>query len=121
PMEFVKTEPYEAGLKVLFNAPNDFLGHWVRERYKSHIEEAFSQVTGSQCTLVITVSEETKQAAPVYEPPVESSKQSTSSKTSNTHLPIITGGNNSRYSPEVALDPRYTFESFVVGASNQFA
>ena len=138
PLVFVGTEPVDGGLKIHFAAANDFSAQWIRDQYRKTIENAFCQVTGSTCELVLT-TRETKDSPQVqFEPPTERRMQPTS-PTLNTSSSSSTSGNSfsghgpgsglhspsyfaeARNTFEPALDPRHTFDSFVVGASNQFA
>jgi chromosomal replication initiator protein len=143
PLRFIETETSEAGLKVRMAAPNDFSAQWVRDQYRKSIEQALTQVTGLNCELLLTVQESIAQPSDHYEPPTASVAHNYSSQYSSHHVhqgsgnvssgnPSFggdfapTGGvvvsSGSRAKPlESALDNRYTLESFVVGASNQFA
>src|SRR3954462_5391235 len=46
PLEMVKSEQIEGGLRVHFAAANDFSAQWVRDHYRKAMETAFAQVTG---------------------------------------------------------------------------
>lgn len=131
PLELVKTESSSSGkgLTVHITAPNDFSVNWVRDRYLKIMEDAFTQVTGTQCQILFTANNSPEQTDLLFDAPLEnraSAAQATSTSSNSSH-----GGNkkNLRFSPnlqsslpsENPLDPRYNFESFVVGASNQFA
>jgi chromosomal replication initiator protein len=114
PLKLLRTEPTERGLRVVFEAPNTFSAGWCRDQYLKTFEAAFSQITGESCEMVFLISENPDSAAP-YEPPVEPRPQPVPS----SGVVLATG--NRLAVAENTLDPRYTFESFVVGASNQFA
>jgi len=81
--------------------PNKFFADWLQEHYREIIAEIGGEVTGRRLTIVFTIShynfnapeeQERPKAAPRPAPPTISN-----------------------------LNPKYTFERFVVGASNQFA
>ncbi|OFZ20220.1 MAG: hypothetical protein A2X94_09450 [Bdellovibrionales bacterium GWB1_55_8] len=131
PLEFVRTEEAIGGLKVYLAAPNEFSAQWIREYYKKSLEAAFSQVTGSHCEALIIVREAPRDAdsprerpgsepEALPEPPAErrnvraESFPGSPGQTSGYGIVRSGGG-------EISLDQRYTFDSFVVGASNQFA
>jgi chromosomal replication initiator protein len=131
PLELVHTEKTDSGIRVNLAAPNSFSAQWVRDHFRKAVESAFTQITGSNCELVVTVKAEgTNPTAPrEYEdlgPPQHSNPIAPPSQQSNQGIQVnsgpagvvITGGSGGR---DAALEPRYTFESFVVGASNQFA
>ncbi len=118
PMEFLRTEPSEKGLRIVFSAPNDWSAQWVRDHYKEAIERSFAQVTGTECSLHLLTQEKSEAQNQTFEPPVEARSQQAISGIATGV--VVTSG--TRPSPtEQALDVRYTFDSFVVGASNQFA
>lgn len=144
PLEMVSTESGDTGLRIRLAAPNDFSANWVRDHYKKTIETAFSQITGSSCEIVLSVKEggeESAQhsiveeefaleapnlghstaflarpaaAAPSSQPRSAPAAQSGSGVVLNSGSRIVIEG-------EQQLEPRYTFDTFVVGASNQFA
>ncbi len=143
PLEMLGTETAENGLRVRLAAANDFSAKWVRDHYKSVIETAFAQVTGSACELVISVKEgaedaqsyENEPAFALEEPAHATSFLSPPSSLLNSlsakaaPAPVTNAGNGAILNPgsrivveaEQHLEPRYTFDTFVVGASNQFA
>jgi chromosomal replication initiator protein len=126
PLELVRTEESDSLLRIHFAAPNDFSAQWVRDHYRKAMEAAFTQVTGSACDVVFSAiaADDGADASPAsaYEPPVEVQPQLPSAPMSSAGMATgVVVSSASRSATEPALDPRYTFESFVVGASNQFA
>lgn len=133
PLEFVSSETAEHGHRIKMAAANDFSAQWVRDHYQKTIESALAQVTGAPCELVLTVGEPTKESLlnffdePVASelnsssPPPISSRNSASPPLPPTLAPagvvIQSGSRSSQDRPDL----RYTFDNFVVGASNQFA
>ncbi len=120
PLHFVKTEPTPNGsVRVHFLAPNDFSAQWIRDQYQAIIEDAFTQITGSPCELAIAVLDASESNEQPFRPPVVEQRQTVSGLGMQ-----ISGDSTPREarakSQVVGLDPRYTFENFVVGASNQF-
>jgi chromosomal replication initiator protein len=144
PLEMISTESAESGLRIRLAAPNDFSAQWVRDHYKKSIETAFSQVTGSSCEVMLTVKEGSEDAPVAHHEP-EFALEEPAAAHSTTFLspsagflnnlaakaaaPITNAGNGAVLSSasrivveaEQNLEPRYTFDTFVVGASNQFA
>lgn len=89
---------------------NDFARAWLEERYSQRLASALRQVVGSDMTIRFVVDRsavttEDRRAEPVLEPepgPVVAEPSASS----------ISAGE---------FDPKYTFDSFVVGESNSFA
>jgi chromosomal replication initiator protein len=120
PLEFLRSESTESGIRVYFEAPNDFSVDWIRDHYLKAMESSISQVTGLSCEVLFTIKEGRGAEPAAYEPPVEV-RVSSPGSTAVFSEPAITGGNSPKIQTEKTLDPRYIFQSFVVGASNQFA
>jgi len=122
PLEFVDSQASEKGLKIRLGAANDFSAQWVRDRYLGLLEAAFNQVMGTSCEVQIMVSEshlevEVSQNVSVVEEPSPTPNH-TVDPTGNYAVSLQSG---SRSAYDNGLDPRYIFDTFVVGASNQFA
>lgn len=83
--------------------PNKFFKDWLSENYRDVVQEAAKGIAGQECTVNFHIQEGRRQRAPA----------------DGRQLPL----------PEVrslqhglpSLNLKYTFESFVVGSSNQFA
>jgi chromosomal replication initiator protein len=91
---------------------NDFARDWVETRYAGLLTSALTQVTGSPMAVKFSVAGD--QALPgatveevedVLPTPVDAA-------------PVLTSRSRST---EIELNPKCTFDSFVVGASNQFS
>ena len=131
PMKVVSFEKAGERFRVVFAAANDFSVGWVRDHYLGEIRSALEQVMGSPCEVILTVSDDADSVPPPYEPPVEAPRapvQLPSPHGSVAHANhgggpgsgvVLTTGFRAPFEP--ALDNRYFFESFIVGASNQFA
>jgi chromosomal replication initiator protein len=89
--------------RVYLNVPNKFFRDWLTEHFLTPIEEALSRVAQQK----VTVSLEVKQEAQ------EKSLADKSVKKEGRERERAQRVNN--------LIPKYTFENFVIGASNQFA
>ena len=96
-------EPYAIadGGKLVLIAPTRSARDQVMKTYKGHIMNAVNQVTSSVSEIVVIVDEEKERFTPVE----------TESDAPVVHTPR-------EYAPSVT--DKYTFESFVVGQSNQF-
>jgi chromosomal replication initiator protein len=87
------------GESVELEVPNRFFKDWIQEHYSSHIKEVLSFLTQKPCLLKFRIRNE-KDFTP---PPLQTNDLLTTP-------PFQT-----------IFNPKYTFDNFVVGASNQFA
>ena len=92
--------------KANFATPTKFIGDWVDRNYGDSIKFEFAKHGLDVDRLVFAVSIENKIA------PANKSKKITESKNTKT---------GSRDLPGSSLDPRYTFDNFVVGKPNELA
>jgi chromosomal replication initiator protein len=99
PIHFVAAD----GEKVELEVPNRFFKEWINEHYSPLIKEAVSFLTQKPCSLQYRVRNEKKIEKDFIHTPVQSDE---------THL---------LPSFQPIFNPKYTFDNFVVGASNQFA
>ena len=84
--------------------PNKFFGEWLGQHYGSLLAEALAAVRGEGEVGVAFVT-----------------SQKTQGREAPPQAPPIRGPQPRRERRMVNLNPKYTFTSFVVGASNQFA
>ena len=84
---------------AVFEIPNKFLANWIRTKYSKQITDALKKISNSDLKIQIISSGETKKS-------IENSIQKEEIKN------LI---------ESTILNPSYTFESFVVGSSNQMA
>ena len=93
------------GNQLTVEVPNKFIKDWVKDNYKKNIEETLSQVGSIDYILDIKVNKKIKSQKISETPAV------------NTEIKkvIIKAGDIPN------LNPKYTFDTFVSGTSNQFA
>jgi chromosomal replication initiator protein len=104
PLRFVTQE----GSLLLVAAPHQFFKQWIEENFLPQIEEAVRREEGRETSVEIVVGGEEDIDAVRDAPPLD--------------LAAPAGAASSRQrSRNGALNPRYTFDRFVVGAGNQFA
>jgi len=84
----------------IISVPNDFIKNWLDKRYKNFIEDTVYDVIGTTFTVNFEIIGEEEEQ-------LENS------------FPKNTINNNSEQ--KHMLNPKYKFESFVVGAANRFA
>lgn len=78
------------GKRLVLNAPNQHFVHTIEQSYRPAIDRAVANLEMSGLEVLFTAAEETREGTPA---------------------PTI---------PSSQFDPRYRFENFVVGGSNQF-
>jgi chromosomal replication initiator protein len=109
-------------LKVRIGAPNDFTADWVRDHFRKSFEGAFAQTVGTPCEITVVVDSDAHSVD--FEP---MGNQAVEAPQPAPHHPQggIGGGivlqSGTRAPVADSLESRYTFDNFVVGASNQFA
>ena len=87
---------------VVFIAPNILIANWVKTKYADKIAHLFEVKTGKKPTVKIMLKNQISPPSKKKSVPIELNELNKSSK--NT-----------------ILNPSYTFDSFVVGSSNQYA
>ncbi|WP_457593863.1 chromosomal replication initiator protein DnaA [Hydrogenimonas sp.] len=88
---------------AVFYAPNPIIARWVDTRYAQKLSHLFELKTGVKPNVLVEVKNRKKSAS--------------IPKTGELSEPSATKSS----SKSTILNPSYTFESFVVGSSNQFA
>ncbi len=112
--------------------PKKFVKEWIEENYSSRMQEMLLDITGKPLQLLITnldIKDE-EEAIPVFIPTTKKEIDSVQSapttdngvKKTNEQPKTETGEQNQpSEEPQALLNPKYTFESFVIGNSNRFA
>ena len=111
----------EGGSNLLLSAPNDFAKEVLETRLRATLNDVLSEKLGERINIAVTVVEESQNSAFADESPLDPITPSTAidqqPRTGTGRSPVET-------SPSVEqsqLNPRYIFETFVIGASNRFA
>lgn len=89
----------------IIGVPNDFIKDWLENHYIVLITEALYELTGAELNIKFTIPGQTTDEAN-QEQKHATNKQTTKHTYENT---------------ETMLNPKYTFETFVIGAGNRFA
>lgn len=96
-------------------APNQFVVDWIRDKYKKRIEELLYEYTnGNPPVLVVKIG--SNQPAPTVTAAAPSA-----TKQSNTATTNKTSNQQPNINYQSNINPKLTFESYVVGKSNQLA
>ena len=104
PLRIMSIDEQDARLAV----PNRFFRDWLMDNYQNVIADSFRAATGRPYRIDFVITHDKKRQENIFvPPPIE--KESRQPKKSP------------RLQPLTSLNPNYTFERFVIGASNQFA
>ena len=98
------------GGKVTIRVPSVLCRDWLAKHYAGVISEAASEVERGGLQIAFVIDDTDGPPAPTPAPPPEAAV-----------APVQPEPAASRPAPAGGLNPRYTFSSFVVGPSNQFA
>jgi len=95
---------------LVLTAPNEFASIWLEDNYLDLIREKVRQTAGHDMEVVLAVAPSDPQPSRFAAPPAAPSRS-------------VDRSSNSRASrkPKIYLNPRNTFENFIVGSSNQLA
>lgn len=107
---FKSTKPvsYESNTLIV-SVPNDFARDWVESRYSVIIKETLTALTQKEMAVKFVIPQIVDESLYENTPKPQAAEQ--------------TAGNNATvedYTP-TALNPKYTFDTFVIGAGNRFA
>ena len=97
----------DGGAAITVRVPNPLFRDWLTKHYSVVLSEALAEVRRPGAAVVF-VSDEAVAESPVEPRPAENTAASSASGPAPSTAP---GG----------LNPRYTFDTFIVGPSNQFA
>jgi chromosomal replication initiator protein len=95
------------GRAITVRVPNALFKDWITKHYSGVIAEALGEVSRTDSLIYFVTSGSPEAEAPPP-PPVEEAPN-------DEALPPLTP------TPAAGLNPRYTFDTFIVGSSNQFA
>lgn len=98
---------------LVLGVANDFSGLWLQENYRSVLEDAVALASGRRMEILFEVTGEAPEQlreAPDTEPPAPSMPQK-----------AATTAAAAKPAQELQFNPKYTFETFVVGNNNNFA
>jgi len=98
------------GNELTLVAPNEFTLNWVTERHRSLIEAALTEVAGHQVTVCVQVTRECSKVELAEQVPIRFPPSHKIEKDLAPRAPRASG-----------LNPRWTFETLVVGHNNRFA
>lgn len=102
---------------LTLEAPHAFIRDWIEENYLAALIGAARGISGADLSIRIEINEATEPATAPAPPAASDTSRITPAPAVNSAIPAPpTQVNN-----HSALNPKYTFDTFVVGSSNQFA
>ncbi|NMB76001.1 MAG: chromosomal replication initiator protein DnaA [Myxococcales bacterium] len=107
-----------SGDTAIIGVPDRFTRDWIKDHgFKDILQEEFSSLSTAQVQVVLRITDEPREV-PLDKEEILAleSKQDDASK-----KPVDVSRSLSDTVRDVGLNPRYTFDQFVVGNSNQFA
>jgi len=100
--------------------PSQFFSEWVEEHYFSLISEVLTQAIGDETAIECIVAQEEIDPEPQHAFFAQLPSQNADGPVTSIELPERSLENNKTSVPP-GLNPRYTFENYIKGESNQFA
>jgi chromosomal replication initiator protein len=118
------------GTTVLVGVPNDFTRNQLEGRLRAELEDALSARFGQEMRIAAIVKPElANEPVPEPAPAPPTPTERLTDMSTNRHIgelpesfppPRPEGREPERASSESRLNPKYTFETFVIGSSNRF-
>ncbi|WP_085814478.1 chromosomal replication initiator protein DnaA [Geoanaerobacter pelophilus] len=108
---------------IVLGVPSSFFQKWVTDKYLAMIKEAISAVNGKSYQIEFHIAEEKPEAATEAKPEKEAKPSREKDKDKDRDKDKEKEKDKEKDKKELVpnLNPKYTFESFVSGPSNQFA
>jgi len=105
--------------QLVLQVPNNFIQEWIESQYTDLIEDILEDLTGNQWTLILLTPEEVKK----FKENKEKNKDNNQKESQEIEVVEETAEENSVESElkQNGFNPKYTFDTFVVGNSNRFA
>ncbi|MFN2340471.1 MAG: chromosomal replication initiator protein DnaA [Halanaerobium sp.] len=106
--------------QLVLQVPNNFIQEWIESQYTDLIEEILKDLTGNQWTLILLTPEEVKK---FKENKKNKSGSSENKEEQEVEVVEETAEKDNMESElkQNGFNPKYTFDTFVVGNSNRFA
>jgi chromosomal replication initiator protein len=94
--------------KLLVEVPNDFTRDWIQGHFYDFVSGAARESLGRDVVVSFSVADAPMAVSPVPE------RRESATRSRDAEVP-------DREPPDVELNPKYTFDLFVIGSSNRFA
>jgi len=104
--------------QLVLQVPNNFIQEWIESQYTDLIEEILTDLTGSQWTLILLIPKEVKK---FKENKDNNNLENKEDKEVEVVDETIEEDSVESELKQNGFNPKYTFDTFVVGNSNRFA
>ncbi len=118
---------------AIIAVPNDFTRNQLEGRLRNHIEDALTEGFGREIRMLVTVNpaleaevqpqiDESTDGSVALSTNIQAAYEPPAPVTIEPHEPYepVGGGERRPSALETRLNPKYTFETFVIGSSNRF-
>ncbi|NOY86691.1 MAG: chromosomal replication initiator protein DnaA [Deltaproteobacteria bacterium] len=109
---------------LFLETPHSFIRDWIEDHYIDTLNATIRGLTDKKMSVRILVNEAPAPKPPGKKHPVSKNKASAASAPTSArgaHKKEVDASLRSGSMPNGGLNPKYNFDSFVVGSSNQFA
>ena len=113
--------PGENDANLLLAAPNNFAKDVIESRLRQSLSEVLSERLGTRVNIAVTVDSSLETPDESLELASEIVLQKDSSPSQTSAGPTKSSSSSTKVGESSQLNPRYIFETFVIGASNRFA
>jgi chromosomal replication initiator protein len=108
---FAYAEPRSLGEgRLVVAVPNDFTRDWIESHFHGFVSGAAREAAGRDVSVTFAVTERARATTTTQ----TARREEADARQREPELPF-------RDTPEVELNPKYTFDLFVIGSSNRFA
>jgi len=106
--------------KLVLAVPNDFFKEWVLERYSKLIKSHLQKITSKNIDIefVVSTNQETQ---PLSQAAKQTAAPSGAKEKKSWFRSVFSKPSEEQLRQETGINPKYSFDNFVVGASNRFA
>jgi chromosomal replication initiator protein len=116
---------------AIIAVPNDFTRNQLEGRLRNHIEDALTEGFGREIRMLVTVNpaleaeaqpqiDESTDGSVALSTNIQTAYEPPAPVTIEPHDPVGVSGERRPSALETRLNPKYTFETFVIGSSNRF-
>ena len=100
--------------RLVVAVPNDFTRDWIESHFQGYVSGVVQETLGHDLAVSFAVAEKPKPALTPSGPASTPQGGSEAARGHEAELPY-------NDTPEFALNPKYTFDLFIIGSSNRFA